>query len=80
MRNNVDKTFASPKLFWQSRPEYQVFELKKFRDHIQQERRSKKESNYWLIKKKKKSMGIIEYGSNLNDEEFFNTYTWKYLK
>ena len=44
----------TPKALWNSRPEYQQFKLKTFRDHIHQNKRSKLESNYWLVKKKKR--------------------------
>jgi hypothetical protein len=36
----------------QSRPEYQDFPLKVFRDHIHQERRSRTETPYWMNRKK----------------------------
>ena len=39
-----------PKNLWQSRPEYQAFDLKVFRDHIGQIARSKTESGYWKMR------------------------------
>ena len=43
-----------PKHLWLSREEYQVFDLDVFRLHIHQETRSKLETNYWIVWKKKK--------------------------
>ena len=42
-----------PELLWKSRPEYQKFELKKFRGHIHQELRRHRDSSYWLVRRKK---------------------------
>ena len=44
-----------PQLLWNSRPEYQKFDLNKFRGHVHQELRSKRERNYWLVKRMKKA-------------------------
>jgi hypothetical protein len=41
-----------PMALWNSRPQYQEFELRKFRDHIHQELRNHREKPYWLAKKK----------------------------
>ena len=43
-----------PKDLRQTREDYKKFELKKFRGHIYQEERNKKESLYWNVKKAKK--------------------------
>jgi hypothetical protein len=42
-----------PSLLHDSRVEYQVFPLKVFRDHIQQEHRSRIEKAYWLNRQQK---------------------------
>ena len=42
-----------PKLLWESRPEYQEFELKKFRGHLHQELRSEPGTLYWIVERKK---------------------------
>jgi len=47
-------TRMAPKVLWKSRPDYQKFSLDKFRCHIHQELRSQRETNYWIVKKKKK--------------------------
>jgi hypothetical protein len=39
-----------PMELWQSRNEYQEFTLKKFRDHVTQESRRRKQNAYWLHK------------------------------
>ena len=39
-----------PLELWQSRNEYQEFSLKKFRDHVTQEKRRRKQNAYWLHK------------------------------
>ena len=44
-----------PKSLRLSRPEYRKFELEIFRGHIYQETRRNVETNYWLVKRKKKS-------------------------
>lgn len=61
-----------PKQLWMSRDEYQKFTLKQFRDHIHQLSRAKLETNYWLVKRKKKEMkkaGIVEEEEDF--QEFF---------
>jgi hypothetical protein len=45
-----------PKKLWKSRPEYQSFDLQVFRGHIHQALRAEVETNYWIVKKKKKAM------------------------
>jgi hypothetical protein len=45
-----------PKKLWRSRPEYQIFPLQTFRGHIHQVLRAQVESNYWIVKRKKKAM------------------------
>ena len=61
LKNDIENEACNgykPKQLWLSRPEYQTFTLKQFRDqfrdHIKQEKRAKVESNYWLVKKRKK--------------------------
>ena len=45
---------VEPKHFWESRPEYKVYSLQTFRDHIYQEGRLLKFNHYvYLLKKKK---------------------------
>ena len=43
-----------PKELYSSRPEYQIFELEKFRKYIYQETRLELETNYWIVKRKMK--------------------------
>jgi hypothetical protein len=43
-----------PSVLWETRPEYKVFPLKVFRDHIYQEDRSKTGSSYWMNRSNKK--------------------------
>jgi hypothetical protein len=45
---------VKPKKLWQSRPEYQVYSLDTFRDHIYQEGRLLKFRNYVHLLKQKK--------------------------
>ena len=45
---------VEPKELWESKPEYQVYALKTFRDHIYQEGRLRKFSHYVDLLKKKK--------------------------
>ena len=47
-----------PKVLWETRDEYKKFTLKQFREHIQQEQRSKRETNYWIVRRKKQ-LGLI---------------------
>ena len=60
-----------PGTLWQTRPEYQCFQLKKFRGHIHQELRSTRETNYWIVKKKKKAKAeeAKRSGKKLNEED-----------
>ena len=44
----------TPKLLYETRAEYKKFDQKIFRKHIYQESRNLRDSNYWLVKKKKK--------------------------
>lgn len=48
-------TMKSPKDLHQLRPEYQAWPLKVFRDHIEQEVRSRLTQSYWLHRDKKQS-------------------------
>lgn len=60
-----------PELLWLSRPQYQEFDLKKFRGHIHQELRRERETNYWIVKKrkKKKAEDAKRNGKVVNDED-----------
>ena len=60
-----------PKSLWQSRPEYQEFDLQKFRGHIHQELRRSRETNYWIVRKKKKEKAnqAKRDGTTMNDED-----------
>lgn len=54
-----------PKILYIYRPEYQVFPLSVFRDHVHQELRSQRERPYWMHKKQQKKrqaqgLNIIE--------------------
>lgn len=62
-----------PKDLWLSRQEYQHFKLKTFRDHINQEERAKRETNYWIVKKKKQK-GLRRLGVVVDDDDFFATH------
>jgi len=48
--NRVHETMQT-RHFYQTRPEYQQSPLKVFRNHIQQERRSRVETPYWAAKR-----------------------------
>lgn len=52
--NNKRHELMKPQCLWLSRPEYQEYSLSKFRGHIHQELRSTRETNYWIVKRKKK--------------------------
>jgi hypothetical protein len=43
-----------PETLWMTRPQYQEFALGKFRGHIHQELRGERETNYWIVKQRKK--------------------------
>jgi hypothetical protein len=43
-----------PRELQATRPEYSLYPLKVFRDHVQQERRARCERSYWLARKKRK--------------------------
>ena len=61
-----------PELLWVTRPQYQEFKLEKFRGHIHQQLRSTRETNYWIVKKKKKKQltEALKHGSQgINDED-----------
>jgi hypothetical protein len=47
-------TRYKPEMLWLKRPEYQEFELGKFRKHIYQKTREEKETLYWTYTKAKK--------------------------
>jgi hypothetical protein len=65
-----------PKEMWLFRPEYQEFGLKTFRDHIHQELRSERETNYWLVKrkKKKKAKEDKQNGKSYDEDEIEHLY------
>ncbi len=52
---------VEPKNLWQSRPEYQVYSLQTFRDHIYQEGRLIKFKHYLYLLKKKKKMDELQF-------------------
>ena len=54
----------TPKQLWLLREEYRVFELDVFRPHIYQIERSKRETNYWKVKQKKKEMQMYKFTQN----------------
>ena len=60
-----------PKMFYLSRPEYQHFPLEKFRGHIHQELRATRETNYWIVKKKKKKLAkeVKKLGKTVNEDD-----------
>ena len=67
MERNLHTRLA-PKALYHLRPEYyKEFTLKQFRDHIQQEKRSKLETNYWIVKKKRKE-GLLKLDIDDNDD------------
>jgi hypothetical protein len=53
--NQLQHETMTPQALHESRPEHQVFSLHIFRQHIQQESRSRKEKNYWLNARKNKN-------------------------
>mmetsp|Transcript_174 Transcript_174/g.382 ORF Transcript_174/g.382 Transcript_174/m.382 type:complete len:187 (-) Transcript_174:111-671(-) len=60
-----------PEHLWLSRPEYKLFDLKKFRGHIHQELRQKRETTYWIYKKTKKlkAKQALGKGKLVNEED-----------
>ena len=60
-----------PKKLWLSRPQFQQYSLEKFRGHVHQYLRSERETNYWIVKKKKKQKADAakKKGERLNDED-----------
>jgi hypothetical protein len=88
VKNSLHKTMKPRKLHL-TRKEYRAFELDIFRGHIYQETRSRLESGYWLVKKrkkaKKKEAKLHGRKYKEDDNDFydpvlnFNTLdTWKY--
>ena len=78
LKQDISKNYhvqMRPKILWKTRPEYQEFELDTFRGHIHQEVRSRRETNYWIVKrtkrkqaeKAKRNGGIVNY----EDADFF---------
>ena len=51
--NNNRHVGLTAKQLQQTNDLYKPYNLKKFRDHLTQETRAKRESNYWLVKRKK---------------------------
>ena len=45
-----------PEYLHMTRTAYKDFDLATFRDHIYQELRAERESNYWIVRRKKKEM------------------------
>ena len=64
-------TKMKPEMLWLSRPQFQEFSLEKFRGHIHQNLRSERETNYWIVKKKKKQKAeeARTKGEKVNDED-----------
>ena len=65
----------TPKELQKTRDEYKQIELTVFRNHLYQEIRKTKETNYWLVKKRKKELkrrGIDIDGCHTNDEWWQN--------
>ena len=60
-----------PKDLWKSRRQYQEFDLSKFRGHIHQELRHERETNYWIVRKKKKQKldDARRNGERVNEED-----------
>ena len=57
LKQDIDNEFHlwfCPKELYLSREEYKKFDFEVFGPHVYQEIRSKKETNYWLVKKAKK--------------------------
>ena len=70
---NNKHTEMGPKNLWLSKNEYKDFDLKQFRQHIYQEKRSKLETNYWLVKMEKKRQRKLGYlKPHADDVEFFD--------
>ena len=63
----------SPVELWSSRSEYQEFPIEIFSPHVHQEKRAKLESNYWLVKKWKKSKKLVAEMEEQEDDTQFNT-------
>ena len=64
-------TQLKPKQFRSTRDEYEEFTLKQIRGHMHQYKRSKLETNYWLVKRKKKQGKLsTDTDSNDNDDCF----------
>jgi hypothetical protein len=51
--DNGEDVGVKPMAFRNTRPEYEQFPLKVFRDHLSHERQRRVESSYWLNKRKK---------------------------
>ena len=62
---------VQPKVLRETREEYKKFTLKEFREHIQQEGRAKRETNYWIVRKKKKLGLILDEHEDEKDADDF---------
>ena len=79
LKEDISKNFheqMKPKFLWVTRPEYQEFGLKTFRGHIHQEVRSQRETNYWIVKRRKKKQAEEAKRNgqryvNVEDMDFF---------
>ena len=72
---NLKHLEMKPKKLQTTRDEYEEFELKVFRGHVHQEVRSRKESNYWLVKKRKKDKkkrAKLEGRRHVDDNDFYD--------
>lgn len=66
-----------PALLYMTRPEYQLFPLDVFRDHIHQELRNQRERSYWLHKKDQKKKQAR--GGNILEDKGENEEAGKLL-
>jgi hypothetical protein len=58
----------------ETRDEYKAFTKKIFRDRIHQELRSVRETNYWIVHRKK--MKMTKEAKNRGEEVDFNDIDW----
>ena len=64
-----------PEFLHLSRSQYQEFSLEKFRGHIHQELRSERETNYWIVKKRKKQRAdLAKRNGNIVNEEDMDVF------
>jgi hypothetical protein len=73
MEANKHKT-QKPRFLWAERGEYKEFTKKVFRDHIYQDERSKRSTNYWIVHRKKLKMA--KAAKKRGEELDFNNIDW----